>query len=224
MKRFFLLWLVILMGCGGLMAQQVRGVVYRKGKPRKGVVVWLKKSYVNTETDKDGAFVLDCEYPDDTLMIVVTNHQDARVPIEGAAALDIFLDKKSFTLRSKDTGIEKEMDYTAVKNKAGGGMNHEWIMRSGLHSVSDLLKYVPGLEVVSDMAGSSIRVRGINSINSSNEPLVLIDGVTTDVSSLDGVLPIETIDKIEVHKDGSAWGVRGANGVIEITTIQGTGK
>lgn len=221
MKRLVLLWLVVLVGCGGIMAQQVQGVIYRKGKPRKGVVVWLKKSYANAETDKNGHFILDCEYPDDTLMVTVTNHQDARVPIDGASALDIFLDKKSFTLRSGD--VEKELEYTAVTNTAGGGMNHEWIMRSGLHSVSDLLKYVSGVEVVSNnMSGSaSIRIRGINSINSSNEPLLVVDGIPSDIGSVDSVVPVETIQKIEVHKDGSAWGVRGANGVIEIITIQG---
>ena len=78
--------------------------------------------------------------------------------------------------------------------------------------------------------GTSIRIRGVNSLNSSNEPIIVIDGVVIDAqtgSSTDNALSqinpndIETMD---VLKDASAtaiYGAQGANGVILITTKRG---
>ena len=72
---------------------------------------------------------------------------------------------------------------------------------------------VPGVQVV----GETIRIRGINSINSSSDPLILVDGVEmTDISALNP----RDVAHVEVLKDASAsiYGVRGGNGVILITT------
>jgi len=66
----------------------------------------------------------------------------------------------------------------------------------------------------------SIQVRGINAIHGNTEPLFVIDGVPLpDSRSLIGVNPVD-VARIEVLKDGTAaaYGVRGANGVILITT------
>lgn len=72
---------------------------------------------------------------------------------------------------------------------------------------------VPGVQVM----GTTIRVRGTNSINSSSDPLILVDGLEmSDISNLNP----NDVDSVEVIKDGSAsiYGIRGANGVILIKT------
>ena len=64
---------------------------------------------------------------------------------------------------------------------------------------------------------NKILVRGVNSINASTDPLILVDGVeTTDLS----VINPADVSSVDVIKDGSAsiYGMRGANGVILITT------
>jgi len=73
---------------------------------------------------------------------------------------------------------------------------------------------VPGLMVTPD---HKIVIRGINSINLSSDPLILVDGV--EVTDLSGLSPND-VESVSVLKDGSAaiYGVRGANGVILITT------
>lgn len=73
---------------------------------------------------------------------------------------------------------------------------------------------VAGVQVSPD---HSISIRGINSINSSTEPLILVDGV--EVSSLDDVNPYD-VYSVDVLKDASSsiYGLRGSNGVILITT------
>ena len=105
---------------------------------------------------------------------------------------------------------------------SSGGVNHDLIMRSGFKSVSEVLKNcVAGIVVNESMTGSSIRIRGINSINSSNEPLFVVDGIAMQTTDIDAIVPVETVESIVVLKDGGGYGVRGANGVIEIKTIQG---
>ena len=61
--------------------------------------------------------------------------------------------------------------------------------------------------------GGSIQIRGISSVNSSTEPLILVDGV--EVRDLSNINPMD-VESIDVLKDASAsiYGVRGANGVI----------
>lgn len=67
---------------------------------------------------------------------------------------------------------------------------------------------------------NSITIRGVNSINSSTEPLIIVDGA--EVSSLDAINPND-VYSVDVLKDSSSsiYGVRGANGVILITTKSG---
>ena len=73
---------------------------------------------------------------------------------------------------------------------------------------------MPGVQIG---PGNTITIRGINSINSSTEPLILLDGV--EISSLDDVNPYD-VYSVDVLKDASSsiYGLRGANGVILITT------
>lgn len=78
---------------------------------------------------------------------------------------------------------------------------------------------VPGVEIGNASAGStpSITVRGISTATGSNEPLIMVDGnETADISFLSP----SDVASVEVLKDASAsiYGVRGANGVILITT------
>ena len=76
---------------------------------------------------------------------------------------------------------------------------------------------VPGVYVGPENSMSSIIVRGIGTVNGSTVPLVLVDG--TEVNDLDAVMPYD-VYSVSVLKDSSSsiYGVRGANGVILITT------
>ncbi len=102
----------------------------------------------------------------------------------------------------------------------------EEIEKKGYTNVADYLKSVSGVTVMKIQDGTgrnySINIRGAVSLMSETEPLVLIDGIpgsTDDIS-------IGEIESIDVFKGAStgAFGVRGANGVISITTIKGGGN
>jgi TonB-dependent starch-binding outer membrane protein SusC len=106
-----------------------------------------------------------------------------------------------------------------------GTVKGETARRDGTTSIADMLDgRIAGVEVRRlPGGGMSIRIRGTRSLNSNNEPLYVIDGVPRQPGP-DGAFPDldpQMIDKIEVLKDAgslAAYGSRGANGVILITT------
>lgn len=88
-------------------------------------------------------------------------------------------------------------------------------------SLADMLDRVPGVDV-RRLSGAdfSVRIRGVRSLTSSNEPLFVVDGMPRMATTLEAIIP-GSIVRIDVLKDpGSlaAYGARGANGVILITT------
>jgi TonB-dependent SusC/RagA subfamily outer membrane receptor len=93
-------------------------------------------------------------------------------------------------------------------------------------SLQELLDRLPGVDVVRVADGTySVRVRGIRSMTGDNEPLFVVDGVPRTAPGFTGALeaiPPSSIARIDVLKDASSlamYGMRGANGVIVITTI-----
>ena len=90
---------------------------------------------------------------------------------------------------------------------------------------------IAGLQVIPlDNGQYSLRLRGTTSLNMSNEPLVVIDGVPVPPEGLSDALAVVTPDmvkRVDVLKDAGStafWGIRGANGVIVITTLRGSDR
>lgn len=73
---------------------------------------------------------------------------------------------------------------------------------------------------------NSVRVRGTTSITGGNDPLVIIDGVTSDVATLSTIYPadIESFSILKNASETATYGSRGASGVIEVKTKKGTGR
>jgi len=73
---------------------------------------------------------------------------------------------------------------------------------------------------------NSVRVRGTTSIMGGNDPLVIIDGVTSDIATLSTIYPadIESFNILKNASETAMYGSRGASGVIEVKTKKGTGK
>ena len=91
--------------------------------------------------------------------------------------------------------------------------------------VEELLRTIPGVNVIWGVRGFSVQIRGTNTLTGGSEPLYLIDGMPI-VGTQNGALPVNTMDIecVEVLKDvghTSIFGVRGANGVVLITTRRG---
>jgi len=200
------------------MAQDITGVVLKNGKPKKGINVWLKKADRAMDTDKEGKFYFFDVAEDDTLLITAGTRADAEFPVENMKNITVDLNKKDFVV--SDGTKEQRLPYVMLPlPKPSDGVTHEMIMRSGLRSISDILKsYMTGVVVSTDGGTTKVLVHGISSINSSTEPLVVLDGMALQGVDIENLVPVEEIALIKVVKDGSGYGVRGANGVIEITT------
>jgi TonB-dependent starch-binding outer membrane protein SusC len=107
---------------------------------------------------------------------------------------------------------------------AVSSLNVEDMDQAEVASMERLLRgRVPGLQVIRRPGGEVVlRVRGMTTASGSAGPHVVIDGMASNARDLLG-LPPEVVSRIDVLKDASAavYGLRGANGVILVTTRRG---
>jgi TonB-dependent SusC/RagA subfamily outer membrane receptor len=115
---------------------------------------------------------------------------------------------------------------TGRREQVGGpAVTAEDIEHGGNHPIEDLLQAKAAGVLVTRAAdgGISLRIRGVSSLMSNNEPLFVIDGVAVRAGpggALSGVNPydIESIEVLKNPQDIGVYGVRGANGVIVVKT------
>ena len=203
--------------CKGVVADAV-------GEPIIGASIVVKGTTNGTVSDYDGYFVLDGVKMGDVLRISYVGYQTQDVKWNGSP-LNIVLKEDAQAL---DEVVV--IGYGAVRKADMAGavsvMDNKAFKAQPITQVSDALQgRVAGVNVVSDgIPGGSvkIRIRGTNSINKSNEPLYVVDGMVRE-SGLEGINP-EDIQSMQILKDASStaiYGSRGANGVVIITTKSG---
>ena len=201
------------------------------GEPIIGATVRVDGTQAATVTDFDGNFVLKAEqganitvsyigYQSQTVKaapsLVITLQDDAAV-LNEVVVIGYGAVKKS-DLTGSVTALKPD-----TKNK-GLVVNAQEMMQGK----------IAGVNVTSDGGtpggGSTIRIRGGSSLNASNSPLIVIDGVPMDNNGVKGLAnPLsmvnpQDIESFNVLKDASAtaiYGSRGSNGVIIITTKKG---
>lgn len=218
-----LVGMMALLVCQNLPAQDLTGTILKDGKPQKNVSVWLKIGHASAITDKMGQFVLSGVIPEDTVQISVSSKYDAKIVVGDLKNITINLGKEGFTVEG---GLEViDIDYTpAPKTKRGGKITHDVIMRSGMKTISDIIRrFVPG---ATEMLVNGERVltitRGNNSMRGPEPPLYVVDGIPYEVPSPNDIVAVEDIAELSVDRDGSAYGARGANGVVIIRTLNGS--
>lgn len=191
----------------------------REMKPKKGVKVYVKDPKRYATTDKKGRFGLTDVQPDDTLHLVLSKKETLLVPVEGRRGIRIVLAGDKSALAENDEeiantgyGYVKRREFTGVSS----GISGDRLRATGARDILSGLKgLVPGLNVTGAVGNQSVNIRGVKSLTLSNEPLYVVDGIV--VSSLD-YISIYDVDHVEVIKDGSQYGSRGANGAIVVTT------
>ena len=211
---------------GQVFAQNLRvtgKVLDEQGEGVIGAGVVIQGTNNGTITDLDGNFVLPSVPRGTTLEISCVGFETQEVQVTGPS-MTITLALESSALDESVViayGQQKKVTITGAVSAVSG----EGLMKAPVANVANALQgNLPGVSAVqpSGMPGADepvIRIRGVGSLNSA-EPLVLVDGVERSFSQLD---PNE-IESISVLKDASAtavFGVRGANGVILVTTKRG---
>lgn len=218
-KRLFLVLYTSLF-VAMVFGQDFKGVIVNaKQRPLKGMKVWKKNTTESVKTDNMGVFSFSGLQPTDTLVVSISKKEEAIIPIGKLFQASLKLEKKFFILF--DGQKEEKREYTRILRTSYNSnvLTREQIQKLSANSIYDLFKggAIPGVTV----NGDKITIRGGSSFDLDNEPLFVVDGTLYESSSeVDGVVSINDIDKVEIQKDGAAYGMKGANGVVIITTIK----
>ena len=214
-----------------LVAQQVNkkvvtGVVSDDMGPVIGATVSVKGTTNGVVTDLDGNFKLTVPVGA-TLVISFIGYEDKEIVYKGEPQLNVKLSENVTALEEVQViayGSAKKVTITGALSS----VKSDEIMKSPVGSIANALSgKVPGLSSVQSSGqpgadDATIYVRGVGSLSTNlSSPLCLVDGVERSFSQLD---PNE-VEDITVLKDASAtavFGVRGANGVILVTTKRGS--
>ena len=199
-------------------------VVDSKGESIIGANIMEKGTSNGTITDFDGNFSLNVSAKS-VLQISYIGYKTQEIPVSQLKAGAVITLKEDTEVMDEVVvigyGTQRKGDVTS----AISSVKAEDFTVGKVGDAADLIKgKVAGLSIAKGSgdpnATSAIRLRGVISVNGSTTPLILIDGVEGDLST---VAP-ENIEAIDVLKDASAaaiYGTRGANGVILITTKTG---
>ncbi len=197
------------------------------GEPLIGVNIRVKEfPTVGTTTDIDGSYTLEVPDGGETLIFSYLGFQREEVSIAGQTTINLtmmedFANLEEIVVTGYGTITKRDLTGAIAK------IDVEEAVRAPVSRIDQAIQgRVSGVQVTSISgqpgAGTTIRIRGGNSINAGNEPLYVVDGFVggIDISSLNP----NDIESIEVLKDASAlsiYGARGSNGVILITTKKG---
>ncbi|MEP6700808.1 MAG: SusC/RagA family TonB-linked outer membrane protein, partial [Bacteroidota bacterium] len=199
-----------------------------------GVTVAVKGSRKAVQTDAEGNFSITAS-PNNTLVFTSVGFDSREVAINGKNVLNASLSQGNSRLNEVVVvayGSRKRGDLTGAVTS----VSSKDFQKGFIPSSEQLLQgKVAGLQITSGGGsaggGSKIRIRGGASLNSSNDPLIVIDGVPVEGNGISGTSNIlstinpNDIESISVLKDASStalYGSRASNGVLIVTTKKGT--
>jgi TonB-linked SusC/RagA family outer membrane protein len=202
-------------------------ITNENGEPLANATIQVKGTKQTTLSSNDGTFSIDVPASAKALIISYSGMQIQEVAITHGQAIDVRLTSLANTLADVVVvgyGTQKKANLTGSVSTVSG---NTLTQRPAPNAANLLEGRVAGLQVTQPSAEPGrdnptllIRGRGSFSGGTSNDPLVLVDGVT---GSLNNLSP-DDIDNITVLKDAasaSIYGARAANGVILVTTKKG---
>lgn len=206
----------------------------KDGQPVVGASVLVKGTGIGTQTKTDGSFSLNVQANATTLVISSVGYVSQEMLI-GSAPVNVSLAQSASALSDVVVvayGTRKKSDLTGSVT----AVSAKDFQKGVNNSPEQLLQgKVAGLQITSGGGyaggGSKIRIRGGASLNASNDPLIVIDGVPVESNDVAGsgsnllnTINPDDIESMSVLKDASAtalYGSRASNGVIIITTKKG---
>ncbi|MHB9020008.1 MAG: SusC/RagA family TonB-linked outer membrane protein [Minisyncoccota bacterium] len=245
MKKLVLILAFFAIGLNVLWAQtrEITGKVTSAddGSSIPGVSVSVKGTTLGTITDTDGLYRLNVPQESKTLVFSFVGMETQEVPIDNQSTINVTLSSGNISVDEvvvTAMGIkrsEKSLGYSATTVAS-----NELLKARNTNVTNSLSGKVAGLQIQSTSSdpgsASSVTIRGFSSINGSNQPLYVVDGVPLQNSTLNtsghsintgGISNIapDDIESMTVLKGAAAtalYGSRAANGVIVITTKQGS--
>jgi TonB-linked SusC/RagA family outer membrane protein len=227
-KWIFTLLLALSMQFSFAQEKTVTGVVSDKSGPIPGANIVVKGTTRSTQTDFDGKYAIKASQGE-VLLISFTGYTNSTIVVGGASNYNITLKEQNIALEEV---VVLGYDRTATKAKsvsASTTVSAESIKnRPNVTVLQSLTGNVAGLNVIasSGSPGSAkfdLLVRGMGSVNSSTEPLYIIDGNPTNSVVFRNINP-EDIESVSILRDAAAtsiYGSRAANGVVVIKSKSG---
>ena len=207
--------------------QKITGkVTDTQGEPLPGVTVVIKGSTIGTITDLDGNYSIEAS-TGDVLIYSFIGLQSQEITVNNRSEIDVELRSDIIGLNEVIVvgyGTTKRQDFTG----SVGSVNMETspvALMPNLNALESLKGNISGLNIgATNSAGGepSMLIRGTNSINGNNNPLIILDGVIY-MGSMSDINPndIASVDVLKDAVSASVYGSRSANGVIAITTKRG---
>ncbi|MFS4417405.1 SusC/RagA family TonB-linked outer membrane protein [Maribacter sp. 2307ULW6-5] len=228
-KGKYLFMLFVLGSLCSWAQQTVSGTVSDSEGPLAGASVVVKGTTKGVSTDFDGNFSIQAN-PEDTLIISYIGFTAQEIVVGDQTQINVVLESgnKLDEVVVIGYGTQRKSDLTG----SVASVSSEDITQVPASRVDQVLQgRAAGVQVTQASgapgAGTTIRVRGGNSITGSNEPLFVIDGIVVGTNfNLNNINPSD-IQSLEILKDASSiaiYGSRGANGVVLVTTKSGLGK
>ncbi len=244
MKKPYILLLVFSLILGTLSAQDIsiggKVISATDQQPIPGVTVLIKGTSRGTVTDINGLYSLEAP-SGGILQFSYVGMKKQEIPVSGRRKIDLVMEEEKI-----DLGEVVVMGYSSDSKKLISGsfgmVNQDEIKTIPLRTLDGVLQGKAAGMTINQNSGTpggqnSIKIRGGSSINASNQPLIVIDGVpaiTGDFSQIgysgqqiDAMSDINPndIEQVTILKDASAtaiYGSRASNGVILITTKKGS--
>ncbi len=210
-------------------------VVDAAGAPLSGVSVVAKGSSSGTQTNATGQFQLTVASTVNTIVLSSVGFTTQEVSVQGVNTVSVVLASASTTMGDVVVvayGTRRKTDLTGSVT----AVTAKDFQKGNINSAEQLLVgKVAGLSITTGGGaaggGSRIRIRGGASLNASNDPLLVIDGVPVDGNGVSGSANLlntinpNDIESMTILKDASAtalYGSRASNGVIIVTTKRGS--
>lgn len=217
MRRIFTLFVALFVVATADAQEPFNGRITNiEGKGIKARIV-VKDSDKRTFSDGKGRFGLTDIEADDVLMII--SHRDTMtIPVEGRKSIDIvwLREGESFSFRAEESEELMNYGFGYVKRREStdysSGISGDRLRATGAKSLVDAIQMCyPGLRYIN----GELCLLTQNSISSSSSPLILCDGMETNLD----LISLYDVKSVEIIKGSNMYGFRGVNGVILITTM-----
>jgi TonB-linked SusC/RagA family outer membrane protein len=197
------------------------------GKSLPGVSIRVEGTNTGVLSDADGRYTISVPDRNSILVFSFIGYTTERIPVEGKTRLDLTMKMEMTGLNEVVVvgyGSQKKSDITGTVTSLPKGRLENV---PNINVAQAIQGSVPGIMIQQSSAGAApsevIMIRGRNSILADNSPLIVVDGIPYGGQIRD-INPSD-VQSIEILKDASAaaiYGSRGSNGVILITTKNGT--
>ena len=196
------------------------------GNPLAGVFIQSNLSKEITTSDENGRFLLFSTTIGESVKFSLIGMKSQVIEIGTKKEFEVVLQEDILQLENVVvTGY-----YSLSKERSAGAFNtlsSNVLSEKASGSIIERLSgSIPGLVVnKNDGAADKYLIRGASSINSSREPLIVVDGTPMAASTFESTVSPEDVASVTVLKDATAssiWGAKAANGVIVVTTKRGS--